>query len=88
MKDGFVSVLPGDTMYPKEVNLLEKQLIDKSDITIHEMEKISPVKNRIEVLDTEINIIFTDNGEDNRVVFPLPGYSKRAYRSEETKNKL
>jgi len=63
-------------MYPKEVNLLEKQLIDKSDITIHELEKISPVKNRMQFLDTGINIIFTDNGEDNRVVFPFPGYSK------------
>lgn len=87
MKDGSVYVLPGDTMYPKEVNL-EKQSIDKSDITVLEFERITPVKNRLVYLDTQINIIFTDNGEDNRVVFPLSEYSKKAYGSEETKPKL
>lgn len=77
-------------MYPKEVNLLEKQVVDRSDITVDEFHKITPVKNRTTFSDTMINIIFTDNasGEDTRVTFPLPGYSKAVYGSQETKNKL
>lgn len=83
-------------MYPKEVSLLEKQLIDKSDITIDEFNRITPIKNRTEFLESKVNIIFTDNDEDNCVVFPMPGYSKKAYVIEEnkayvlgkTKNKL
>ncbi|XP_012522200.1 nucleoside diphosphate-linked moiety X motif 19-like [Monomorium pharaonis] len=88
LKDGVMHVLPSDTMYPKKVELFEKQTIDKSDITTEEFQKISPFKNRTEFLDTQINVIFTDNGEDNRVSFPLPGYSKIAYGKEEPKNKL
>lgn len=88
MKDGASHVLPGDTMYPEQVDLFEKQLIDKSDITMDEFDKLSPIKNRTHFLDTHVNVIFTDNGEDNRVVFPMPGYSKIAHGNEETKNKL
>lgn len=90
IKDSIAHVLPGDTMYPKEVNLLEKQVVDKSDITIDEFHKITPVKNRTTFSDNMINIIFTDNasGEDTLVTFPLPGYSKVVYGNQETKNKL
>jgi len=90
-KDGTVLVMPGDTMYPKEVELSEKQLIDRSDVTVDEFEKITPIKNRTEFHGTQVNVIFTDavNGEDSRVAFPsLPEYSKRTYGNVETKNKL
>jgi len=91
MKDGTVFVMPGDTMYPKEVELLEKQSIDRSDVTMDEFGKITPIKNRTEFHDTQTNVIFTDivNGEDSRVVFStLPEYSKKTYENVETKNKL
>ncbi|XP_018374228.1 PREDICTED: nucleoside diphosphate-linked moiety X motif 19-like [Trachymyrmex cornetzi] len=85
LKDGIVFVMPGDTMYPKEVELYEKQVIDKSDITTDEFERITLTKNRVVFLDTQVNMIFTDNGKDNRVVFPKPGYHSR---NVESKNKL
>lgn len=90
MKNGNVHVMPGDTMYPKEVNLVEKQLVDRSDITINELHKISPVKNRITFIDGQVNVIFTDNanGEDSHVIFSLPRYSKTMYENQEIKNKL
>ncbi|KAL6261597.1 hypothetical protein P5V15_006684 [Pogonomyrmex californicus] len=89
LKDGFMHVMPGDTLYPKEVSLSEKQVIDKSDITIEEFTKTSPVKNRTHFLDAKIRVIFTDvSGEDMHVEFPMPGYSKIAYGKEEPKNKL
>lgn len=76
-------------MYPKEVDLMESRLIDKSDITMDEFNRITPVKNRTEFLNTKINVVFTENGQDNRVAFPLPGYSKKTQgESKETKNKL
>lgn len=76
-------------MYPKEVDLVEEQMIDKTDITMDEFNRITPVKNRTEFLNTKINIVFTEDGQDNRVAFPLPGYSKKTYgRSKEAKNKL
>ncbi|XP_018338289.1 PREDICTED: nucleoside diphosphate-linked moiety X motif 19-like [Trachymyrmex septentrionalis] len=86
LKDGIVFVIPEDTMYPKEIELYEQQIIDKSDITVDEFEKITLIKNRIIFLDTQVNIIFTDNGKDNRVVFPRPGYHSN--RNVESKNKL
>lgn len=82
LKDGIAHVLPGDTMYPREVSLLEDQPIDKSDITLAEFERITPIKNRSEFRDTQIHVVFTDeSGEESRVVFPLPG-------NIGTKNKL
>lgn len=56
LKDGAVGVLPGDTMYPKEVSLSEKQLIDKSDVTIAEYRQMTPMKNRFEFHKTEIKV--------------------------------
>lgn len=58
VKDGKVFVLPGDTMYPNEVSLLEKQIINKSDITIDEFRKMTPMKNRIEYYDSPKDNIF------------------------------
>lgn len=65
-------------MYPKEVNLLHKQKIDKSDITILKYREIAQIKNRTEYwTDTQVKIIFTDaHGKDNCVEFSSPGYSK------------
>lgn len=87
LKDGTVQIMPGDTMYSKEVSLSDKQLIDKSDITIHEYRMMTPIKNRIELWNTQIKIIFTDvHGKDNYVEFPMPGYTKQAHT--DIKNKL
>ena len=81
-------VMPEDTMYPKEIKLYEQQIIDKSDITVDEFEKITTLtKNRIVFLDTQVNIIFTDNGKDNRIVFPRPGYHSKS-GNVKSKNKL
>lgn len=82
VKDNVLHVLPGDTMYPKEVSLVEKQSIDKTDITMDEFDRISPIKNRTQFLDSKINVIFTDNDGDNHVIFPMPGYFKVAYGSD------
>ncbi|KAG5333506.1 NUD19 protein, partial [Acromyrmex charruanus] len=89
LKDGLVFVIPGDTMYPKEIELYEQQVIDKSDITVDEFEKITLIKNRMAILDTQVNVIFTDNGKDNRIVFPLvrPTYHSKS-GNVESKNKL
>ncbi|KAL0108484.1 hypothetical protein PUN28_015196 [Cardiocondyla obscurior] len=87
MKDGTIQVLPGDTMYPDEASLVEKQLIDRSDITMSDFQKITAVKNRAEFHDSKVDVIFTDNGEDNCVAFPIPGYSKVAYGDKKTENK-
>jgi len=61
VKDGYVFTLPGDTMYPNEVSLLEKQVIDKSDITIDEFRKMTPLKNRIEFCGSQIRVVSSDN---------------------------
>ncbi|KYN04265.1 Nucleoside diphosphate-linked moiety X motif 19, mitochondrial, partial [Cyphomyrmex costatus] len=86
LKDGIAFLMPEDTMYPKKVDLFKQHLIDKSDITADEFEKITPIKNRTVILDTQINVIFTDNGEENRVVFPIPGRSKN--ENVQSKSKL
>ncbi|XP_025263359.1 nucleoside diphosphate-linked moiety X motif 19 isoform X2 [Camponotus floridanus] len=93
LKDGEVCLLPEDTMYPKEVNLLHKQKIDKSDITIHKYREMTRIKNRIEYRDTQIKIIFTDShGKDNCVEFSSLSYSKAGIKNisqlKTTKNKL
>lgn len=62
LKDGVVSVLPGDTMYPKEVSLTDKRIIDRSDITIDEFREITPVKNRVEFHDTQQKVVYSDIG--------------------------
>ncbi|XP_011873185.1 PREDICTED: nucleoside diphosphate-linked moiety X motif 19, mitochondrial [Vollenhovia emeryi] len=80
LKDGVMHLLPGDTMYPRELSLLEKKDIDMSDITMGEFERRTAVKNRLEFLDTHVNVIFTgEDGKDERVEFSMPGYFKKAY---------
>lgn len=72
-------------MYPKEVNLLNQNQIDKSDITRYEYREMTPIKNRMEFWTTHVNIIFTDiHGKDNYVEISMPGYRKDG----DTKNKL
>jgi len=80
-------------MYPKEVNLSDRQKIDKSDITILKYREMTRIKNRIEHWDTQMKIIFTDaHGKDNCVEFSNPGYSeteiKSIFQLKPTKNKL
>lgn len=75
-------------MYPKEVSLLDKQIIDKLDITIDEYRKMTPIKNRLEFWNTQIKIIFTDeHGKDNYVEFSMPNYTKDI-KHKDIKNKL
>ena len=88
LKNGIGMIMPEDTMYPKEIKLYEQQVIDKSDITVDEFEKITTlIKNRIVYLDTQVNIIFTDNGKDNRIIFSRPGYHSKS-GNVKSKNKL
>ncbi|CAK9812563.1 Acyl-coenzyme A diphosphatase NUDT19 [Anthophora plagiata] len=61
LQDGQVQVLPGDSMYPKKVHLLEKQIIDRTDITIQEFRDISPVKNRMEYFNLQVNELYAQN---------------------------
>ncbi|KAM0726153.1 Acyl-coenzyme A diphosphatase NUDT19 [Formica fusca] len=87
LKDGIVYVFPGDTMYPKDVNLLDEQQIDKPDITRYEYREMTPIKNRMEYWVTHIKVIFTDiHGKDNYVEISMPGYRKDSHG--DTKNKL
>lgn len=54
-------VLPGDSMYPKEFSLIEKQIIDKSNITMNEFNEMSPKKNRIAFINSKIKLIQENN---------------------------
>lgn len=85
LKDGTVFVLPGDTFYPKEVNLSHKQIISKSDITMDEFRETTPIKHRIEY-DKNFKIfkIFFENNKENKAEFPI----KFVYKEELSKNKL
>ncbi|OAD61036.1 Nucleoside diphosphate-linked moiety X motif 19, mitochondrial, partial [Eufriesea mexicana] len=59
--DGQVHVLPGDSMYPKQVNLIDKQIINRTDITIREFRDISPIKNRMEYFNLQVKELFVQN---------------------------
>ncbi|CAL7950636.1 unnamed protein product [Xylocopa violacea] len=61
LRDGTVLVLPGDSMYPEQVNLIGTQIIDRTDITQHEFRDMSPVKNRMEFLDFQVKEIYIQN---------------------------
>lgn len=61
LQDGKVFVLPGDSMYPDKVNLLEKQIINRTDITIAEFRDISPIKNRIEFFNLQVKKFYVQN---------------------------
>ncbi|XP_076240849.1 acyl-coenzyme A diphosphatase NUDT19 [Calliopsis andreniformis] len=61
LKDGKVHVLPGDSMYPKQVSLFDKQVIDRSDITISKFRDMSPVKNRLEDFNLEVMELYIQN---------------------------
>ncbi|EZA57441.1 hypothetical protein DMN91_008749 [Ooceraea biroi] len=87
LKDGTVSVLPGDTVYPKEVNLLEKQIIiDKSDVTIDEYREMTPMKNRLEFHDMGIKVVVSDNLPTKGIQVSF--VQKIAEEEPEIKNKL
>ncbi|XP_076757181.1 acyl-coenzyme A diphosphatase NUDT19 [Xylocopa sonorina] len=58
LRDGVMHLLPGDSMYPKEVSLVEKQIIDRTDITLREFQDMSPVKNRLEIFDRQVKKIY------------------------------
>ncbi|XP_060823695.1 acyl-coenzyme A diphosphatase NUDT19-like [Bombus pascuorum] len=61
LQDGKVHVLPGDSMYPNKVNLLDKQIIDRTDITISEFRDISPIKNRMEFFNLQVKELYVQN---------------------------
>lgn len=61
MLDGIVHVLPGDSMYPNQVNFLDKQIINRNDITIHEFRAISPIKNRMEFFNIQVKELYVQN---------------------------
>lgn len=52
-------VLPGDTMYPQNVDPTHKLIIDKSDISMDEFREMTPVKHRTESLDVRMTILDT-----------------------------
>lgn len=60
LKDGIVHVLPGDTMYPKEVDPTEKLIIDKSNMSMDEFREMTQVKDRMESLDARMTIYQLD----------------------------
>lgn len=61
LQDAKVYVLPGDSMYPKQVSLFDIQVINRTDVTIHEFREMSPVKNRVEFFNLEVNEICVEN---------------------------
>ncbi|XP_076285386.1 acyl-coenzyme A diphosphatase NUDT19 [Lasioglossum baleicum] len=61
MLDGNVYVMPGDSMYPVQANIIEEQVILKTDMTIQQFQDISPVKNRIEFYNCEVRKLFVQN---------------------------
>ena len=71
--DGDVYLLPGDSMYPKQVSLTEKNVIDKSTMTISEFRDETPIKNRLEFFDLEVKKVIVHNLEsvDGHLI-PLP----------------
>ncbi|XP_033330288.2 acyl-coenzyme A diphosphatase NUDT19 isoform X1 [Megalopta genalis] len=61
LRNGSVYVLPGDSMYPKQANLFEEQIINRENITIEQFQEISPIKNRVEFYNCEIRKLFVQN---------------------------
>lgn len=53
--DGAVQLLPGDSMYPKEVDLYKPEIIDKSTLTIKQFRDMSSNRHRIELFDDPKN---------------------------------
>ncbi|XP_012142752.1 acyl-coenzyme A diphosphatase NUDT19 isoform X1 [Megachile rotundata] len=61
LQDGKVHVLPGDSMYPSKVNLVDEQVIDRRNITIREFRDMSAVKNRMEFFNLQVTELFVQN---------------------------
>ncbi|XP_046832947.1 acyl-coenzyme A diphosphatase NUDT19 [Vespa crabro] len=73
LKDGKMHVLPGDCMYPKNPSLTEKQIIDKTNMTIAEFEEISTIKNRIIFFDLEVKKVIVHNFDSTEGhIAPMP----------------
>lgn len=71
--DGTVFLLPGDSLYPKHVSFIEKNILDKSTMTINELRNDSTIKNRLEFYDLEIKKIIVHNHENiDGHLSPLP----------------
>ncbi|XP_066587480.1 acyl-coenzyme A diphosphatase NUDT19-like isoform X2 [Prorops nasuta] len=71
--DGFVHVLPGDSMYPEEAKTQGEQVLDKTDMTIRELRDISYKKNRFEFfLDFTKKQLVIDNFDIISDVFVSP----------------
>lgn len=48
LNDGMVFLLPGDSMYPKDINIFEKKKIDHLTMSIRDFRKNATKINRIE----------------------------------------
>ncbi|XP_024945312.1 nucleoside diphosphate-linked moiety X motif 19 isoform X2 [Cephus cinctus] len=71
LSDGTVHVLPGDSMYPDSVSLMEKQIIDHSNMTILEFRNVSLMKNRLEFYDLEVKKIVANHDSDDGHLTPV-----------------
>lgn len=85
LRDGCVHVLPGDTMYPKCPSLFNKEVIDKTDITIGEFRDMSSVKNRVELFNLEVKELFVQNFES--IDGHLPPIQLKNIRVQQTHKK-
>lgn len=74
MSDGHVFVFPGDSMYPEEVSLTDKVIIDKTHMTMAECQDASPVKNRMERYSLDVitlNVENFDSKDGHLSPFPI-----------------
>ncbi|XP_058796260.1 acyl-coenzyme A diphosphatase NUDT19-like isoform X2 [Phymastichus coffea] len=55
LSDGLVFVLPGDSMYPNDINIHERKQIDLSSMSIKQFREITATTNRIEIFNDPEN---------------------------------
>lgn len=61
LQDGKAHVLPGDSFYPENLSLIDKQVIDKSNMSIAEFQATSPIQNRLLFYDLEVKKVIVNN---------------------------
>lgn len=54
-------MLPGDSFYPKELHMTQRQVIDKSELTLEQFRSVSDVLNRVEFYDGAMNKVIVHN---------------------------
>ena len=82
--DGNVHVLPGDCMYPENVNLTAASTdVDMTNMSLLELRDSSPVKNRMEYYSLDVKTLIVNNLDaKNGYITPGPLESVQV----ETKN--